>query len=74
MNKKGGKAIKLAVFADDAKESELIGESWVAIDDVLKKGEIDGAFNLTDCQSLAEPQNGTTSSTRTSTAVKCISN
>jgi hypothetical protein len=42
INKKGGKALKVACFADDAKEPELIGEVTVPIDEVLKQGEVDG--------------------------------
>jgi hypothetical protein len=40
--KKGQKSMKLACYADDAKEPELIGECSVSIEDVLKKGEVDG--------------------------------
>ncbi|WVR09462.1 hypothetical protein IAU60_006529 [Kwoniella sp. DSM 27419] len=39
--KKGGKSLKVACYADDAKEPELIGECLVPIDEVLKKGEVD---------------------------------
>ena len=42
MVKKGVKSLKLACYADDAKEPELIGECTVLIDEVLKKGEVDG--------------------------------
>lgn len=38
--------MKVACYADDAKEPELIGEVVVPIDEVLKKGEVDGAFDL----------------------------
>ncbi|WRT68597.1 uncharacterized protein IL334_005575 [Kwoniella shivajii] len=41
LNKKGGKSMKVACYADDAKEPELIGECVVNIDEVLKKGEVD---------------------------------
>lgn len=37
-----GKKLNVACYADDAKEPELIGECAVDIDDVLKKGEVDG--------------------------------
>jgi hypothetical protein len=37
-----GKKLNVACYADDAKEPELIGECAVLIDDVLKKGEVDG--------------------------------
>lgn len=43
INKKGGKALRVACFADDAKEPDLIGEVVVPIDEVLKQGEVDGA-------------------------------
>ena len=42
IGKKGGKSMKVACFADDAKEPELIGEVTVPIDEVLKLGEVDG--------------------------------
>ena len=34
--------MKVACFADDAKEPDLIGEVTVPIDEVLKLGEVDG--------------------------------
>jgi hypothetical protein len=37
-----GKRMTVACYADDAKEPELIGECFVPIDEVLKKGEVDG--------------------------------
>lgn len=37
--------MKVACFADDAKEPELIGEVTVPIDEVLKLGEVDGGFH-----------------------------
>jgi len=40
--KKTGKTMKIACYADDPKEPELIGEAIVSIEEVLKKGEIDG--------------------------------
>jgi hypothetical protein len=42
IGKKGGKSMKVACFADDAKEPDLIGEVTVPIDEVLKLGEVDG--------------------------------
>ncbi|WVN86238.1 uncharacterized protein L203_101399 [Cryptococcus depauperatus CBS 7841] len=39
--KKGGKAMKISCYADDAKEPELVGECVVSIEEVLKKGEVD---------------------------------
>lgn len=46
LGKKGGKSMKVACFADDAKEPELIGEVVVPIDEVLKKGEVDGRLHV----------------------------
>ncbi|WVW85414.1 hypothetical protein I302_107452 [Kwoniella bestiolae CBS 10118] len=46
LNKKGGKSLKVACYADDAKEPELIGECVVNIDDVLKKGEVDEWYDF----------------------------
>jgi hypothetical protein len=45
ISRKGGKSMRLACFADDAKEPELIGECIIGIDEVLKKGEVDGALS-----------------------------
>ncbi|CAK9785402.1 unnamed protein product [Cutaneotrichosporon oleaginosum] len=39
--KKGAKVMKLAVWADDIKEPELIGEAIVNFDEALTKGEVD---------------------------------
>ena len=41
--KGGGKNMRVACYADDPKEPELIGDCYVQIEDVLRKGEIDGA-------------------------------
>ncbi|WWC71378.1 uncharacterized protein I206_105333 [Kwoniella pini CBS 10737] len=46
INKKGGKSMKVACYADDAKEPELIGDCVVNIDEVLKKGEVDEWYNI----------------------------
>lgn len=40
--KKAKKTMRIACYADDPKEPEIIGEALVSIDDVLSKGEIDG--------------------------------
>ena len=45
LNKKGGKSMRVACYADDAKEPELIGECVVHIEEVLKKGEVDGRLH-----------------------------
>ncbi|WVQ79745.1 hypothetical protein IAT38_001845 [Cryptococcus sp. DSM 104549] len=45
--KKGGKSMKIACFADDAKEPELIGDCVVDIDEALKKGEVDEWYEFT---------------------------
>lgn len=42
--KNAGKKLNVACYADDAKEPELIGECAVLIDEVLKKGEVDGEY------------------------------
>ena len=39
---KGGKKMIITCYADDAKEPDLIGECVVPIEEVLKKGEVDG--------------------------------
>ena len=39
---KVGKKMIITCYADDAKEPDLIGECVVPIDEVLKKGEVDG--------------------------------
>ena len=39
--------MKVACYADDAKEPELIGECVVGIDDVLKQGEVDEWYTFT---------------------------
>ena len=39
---KGGKIMKLACYADDPREPELIGETDVDLTEVLTKGETDG--------------------------------
>lgn len=46
LGKKGGKSMRLACYADDAKEPELIGECAVSIDDVLKLGEVDEWYDI----------------------------
>lgn len=38
--------MRVACYADDAKEPELIGEVSVPIDDVLKQGEVDGELQF----------------------------
>lgn len=40
--KKAGRKLNVACYADDAKEPDLIGECAVDIDEVLRKGEVDG--------------------------------
>ncbi|PPQ66287.1 hypothetical protein CVT26_010971, partial [Gymnopilus dilepis] len=44
---KGGKTMKLACYADDPREPELIGETDVDLTEVLTKGETDEWFTLT---------------------------
>ncbi|KAF8165143.1 hypothetical protein B0H34DRAFT_224749 [Crassisporium funariophilum] len=50
---KGGKIMKLACFADDPREPELIGETEVDLDEVLTKGETDEWFTLTNKDKFA---------------------
>jgi neural Wiskott-Aldrich syndrome protein len=42
VNIEGGKVMKIACYADDAREPELIGETEVDLTQVLTKGECDG--------------------------------
>ncbi|PPQ70126.1 hypothetical protein CVT24_003873 [Panaeolus cyanescens] len=44
---KGGKIMRLACYADDPREPDLIGETEVDLTEVLTKGETDDWFNLT---------------------------
>ncbi|KAL0247296.1 hypothetical protein I308_104332 [Cryptococcus tetragattii IND107] len=44
--KKGGKSMKIACYADDAKEPELIGDCVVSLEDVLKRGEVDDWYDF----------------------------
>lgn len=46
MKVKGGKMMKVACYADDAKEPEMIGETDVDLTEVLTKGETDEWFTL----------------------------
>lgn len=39
--------MKVACYADDAREPDLIGEGLVDLTEVITKGESDGALNLT---------------------------
>ncbi|ORX38332.1 hypothetical protein BD324DRAFT_620459 [Kockovaella imperatae] len=45
--KGGGKNMRVACYADDPKEPELIGDCYVQIDEVLKKGEVDEWYEFT---------------------------
>lgn len=38
----GKKLLRLAVYADDAKDPKLVGEATLELDDVIKKGTFDG--------------------------------
>lgn len=42
LNVKGGKTMKVACYADDPREPDLIGECEVDLTEVLTKGETDG--------------------------------
>ena len=41
---KGGKTMKLACYADDPREPDLIGDAEVDLTEVLTKGETDGKY------------------------------
>lgn len=51
---KGGWIMKIACFADDAREPDLIGEADVDLTEVLTKGETDG-----QCLKILSPSCGT---------------
>ncbi len=74
--KKGVKSMRVACYADDAKEPELIGECVVTIEDVLKQGEVDGELAEdsigTDASDFT--QSGTSFCTRTSIVEKSTLN
>jgi hypothetical protein len=42
LNVKGGKTMRLACYADDPREPELIGDTTVDLTEALTKGEVDG--------------------------------
>ncbi|OWZ37781.1 calcineurin temperature suppressor Cts1 [Cryptococcus neoformans c45] len=44
--KKGGKSMKVACYAHEAKGPELIGDCVVSLEDVLKKGEVDDWYDF----------------------------
>ena len=72
--KKGGKSMRVACYADDPKEPELIGDCYVGIDEVLRKGEIDGESlhsSVSVKLTWRSPQNGMNSCTRTSMPERC---
>ena len=46
---KGGTMMKLACYADDAREPDLIGEANVDLTEVLTKGETDGMVVFLEC-------------------------
>ncbi|CAA7259512.1 unnamed protein product [Cyclocybe aegerita] len=50
---KGGKTMKLACYADDPREPDLIGETDVDLTEVLTKGETDEWFTLTNKDKFA---------------------
>lgn len=47
--------MKIACYADDAKEPELIGDCVVSLEDVLKRGEVDGECHTQLHQRRADP-------------------
>ncbi|KAF5333108.1 hypothetical protein D9611_002334 [Ephemerocybe angulata] len=50
---KGGKLMKLACYADDSREPDLIGDADVDLTEVLTKGETDEWFTLTNKDKFA---------------------
>jgi neural Wiskott-Aldrich syndrome protein len=50
---KSGKTMKLACYADDPREPELIGETEVDLTEVLTKGETDGQSSCPLCFSMS---------------------
>ncbi|KAF8803710.1 hypothetical protein BYT27DRAFT_7108876 [Phlegmacium glaucopus] len=50
---KGGKTMKLACYADDPREPELIGETDVDLTEVLTRGETDDWFTLSNKDKFA---------------------
>jgi len=76
---KGGTSMAIACFADDPRGPDLIGETLVDLTEVLTKGETDGTCRSLPCRgllslSLPSNENGSRSTTKTSTAVKSIWN
>lgn len=67
------RVMKLACWADDARDPELIGETLVDLTTVLTKGEQDGAL-LACASSRTNPgfKNGIPSHTKKSLLAKCI--
>jgi neural Wiskott-Aldrich syndrome protein len=43
---KGGRSMLLSCWAEDPREPDLIGEATVDLNEVLSKGETDGASNI----------------------------
>lgn len=69
----GGKFMKIACFADDARDPTQIGETCVDLTEVLTKGETDGAFTLLPAFSpLTMLQNGLRCPPRINTLEKYI--
>ncbi|KAF8639740.1 hypothetical protein AX17_001002 [Amanita inopinata Kibby_2008] len=52
-NIRGGRAMKVACFADDPREPDFIGEADVDLTEVLTKGETDEWFTLTNKDKFA---------------------
>ncbi|KAF5321032.1 hypothetical protein D9619_000857 [Psilocybe cf. subviscida] len=53
LNVKGGKTMKVACYADDPREPDLIGECEVDLTEVLTKGETDEWFQLSNKDKFA---------------------
>lgn len=52
---KGGKTMKLACYADDPREPDLIGDAEVDLTEVLTKGETDGKDLRLTAKSYSPP-------------------
>lgn len=50
-----GKSLRLACYADDAREPEFIGEVKVDLTEALTKGEVDGMSFVTACSLKRSP-------------------
>lgn len=52
---KGGKSMKVACYADDPREPDLIGDVEVDLTEVLTKGETDGKIKIIPFENVSNP-------------------